>query len=87
MSEQKTLTTDERRAILDREVQRYVKQGFRVVSRTDMTAQLVKPKSFGCLWVILALFTLGLALIVYIAKKDETVYLEVTPAGRVKRTK
>ena len=62
VSEQKTLTTDERCAILDKAVQRYVKQGFRVVSRTDTTAQLVKPKSFGCLWILLALLTLGLAL-------------------------
>ena len=40
------LTIAERSAILEDAVQRYQKSGFRLVSRTDTTAQLYRPKSW-----------------------------------------
>ena len=59
----------------------YVSQGFRVVSQTDSSAQLVKPKQFSFLWALLWLLALGIGLIVYllyyIGKHDQTVYLTV----------
>lgn len=89
MSEQPSI--EQRRAILGREIQRYVKRGFRVVSQTDTTAQLVKPKKFSLFWAVvwflLAVFPFIIYLLWYAAKKDETVYLEVTPTGRIRRTK
>jgi len=59
----------------------YVKQKYRVVSQTDTSAQLVKPKSFSFvwafLWFCLAVFGLIVYLIYYAAKKDQQVYLYV----------
>ena len=83
--EQSTLTPEQRRDILDRAVAKYVKQGYRVISRTDTTAQLVKPKRFGCTWLLLSLLSLGIALVFYLYTKDKAIYLEVTPTGRIKR--
>jgi len=83
--EPSTLTLDQRRDILDREIAKYVKRGYRVTSHTDTTAQLVKPKHFGCTWLLLSLLSLGIALVFYLYTKDQAIYLEVTPTGRVKR--
>lgn len=61
----------------------YVRQGFRVVSQTESSAQLVKPKVFSFVWALLWFLLLGVGLVVYLlyyaAKKDKTVYL--TSAG------
>ncbi len=57
-AEEKELSTLERSAILDKEVAYYIRRGFRVISRTDTTAQLVKPKSFSILWFFILMFTL-----------------------------
>lgn len=89
MNEQ--LTVAARKAILDHEVTKYVRKGFRVQSRTDTEAQLVKPKKFSFLWAALWFLMLGIGLIVYLlyyaAKKDEQVYLQVDQRGKVKRIK
>lgn len=68
--------------LLSQEIQRYIKQGYRVVSQTETTAQLVKPKQFGCLTAtLLTLLTAGIFLLFYLfyyaSKKDETIYLAV----------
>lgn len=85
------LSLEERRAVLDREVARYVKRGFRVESRTDTTAQLVKPKKFSLFWAVVwflcAVFPFIVYLLWYAAKRDEQVYLQVDERGRVERTK
>ena len=66
------LSVEDRRDILETEVTKYVKQGYRVTSRTDTTVQLEKPEKFG-----------GSG---YMAKKDRAVYLEIDKLGRIKRT-
>lgn len=80
-------TLEERQALLQREISSYVSRGFRVVSQTQITAQLVKPKKFSCLvaiiCLILAVLPFILYLLYYLAKRDETVYLEVNPQGRI----
>lgn len=68
--------------LLAQEIQKYVKRGYRVVSQTETTAQLVKPKQFGCLTAtLLTIFTIGLFLLFYIfyyaSKRDEIIYLAV----------
>ena len=82
---------EERKAILDAEVTRFVRRGFRVQSRTDTTAQLVKPKKFSLgwavIWLLCAVFPFVVYLLWYAAKKDEQVYLQVDERGKVKRTK
>ena len=62
-------------------------QGFIVVSQTETSAQLVKPKGFSLMWALLWFLLLGIGLLVYIfyyvSKKDQTVYLYVED-GKVK---
>lgn len=63
------------------EIQKYIRQGYRVVNQTNTTAQLVRPKQFSCLIATLSAFLVGIGLIFYLfwyaSKKDDTVYLQV----------
>ena len=78
----------ERTEILQREITKYVRKGFRVVSQTESTAQLAKPKKFSLLWALLWFFLFGIGLIIYLiwywSRRDQTVYLEVTSAGKIR---
>ena len=79
-----------RHAALQQAIGEYLAQGYRVLSQTDTTAQLVKPKQFGTLWFILWLLT-GVLWIVYLVyylavKREGRVYLQVDPSGVVHRT-
>ena len=71
-------------------VQGYVKAGYRVTNQTAITAQLVRPKRFSCLWATLWFLLFGVGLLIYIfyymSKKDEIIYLQVVD-GKVKTTK
>ena len=89
-------TLEERRATLNKGIEKYVRGGFRVESQTDTTAQLVKPKRVSCLWVtimlILSLLLVGLILLLlyfiwYIVQKDEQVYLQVDENNKLHETK
>lgn len=86
---QETLTLDARRQILEREIVKYSKRGYRVVNRTDTTAQMVKPRQFSCLAATLWTLLFGIGLIFYLfyylAKKEDVVYLSVDERGRVSR--
>jgi hypothetical protein len=77
----------ERSTVLGRAVADYSRQGFRIVSRTDTTAQLSKPKEFSVLWATLWFLVFGIGVLIYVfyymGKKDEIVYLEVGPDGAV----
>jgi len=83
------LSLEERRAILDRVIGRYSRQGYRVVSRTDTTAQLVQPKKFSFWWALFWFLFFGVGVFVYIfyymSKRDTVVYLEIDPRGRLVR--
>ena len=91
MPQHTEMSLAERTATLDSIVARYVRRGYRVVSRTPTTAQLVKPKNFSCLWATLWLLVLVVGLLVYIfyymSKKDDTIYLEVDAYGTVRTTR
>lgn len=83
-----TKTLDQRRAILQKEINNYIRQGYRVVSQTDTTAQLVKPKRFSWFWFIIwALLIVGwvLYLVWYFVQSDKSIYIEVDERGNVKR--
>lgn len=75
---------------LAREIERYVKQGYRVINQTDTTAQLVRPKQFSCLAATLWTLLLGIGLIFYLfwyaSKKEDTIYLQLID-DRVKVTR
>lgn len=85
-----TLSTDERSALLDREIQKYVRSGYRVLSRSDTTAQLVKPKKFSLLIAIIALLLAVLPFVLYLlwymASKDKTIYLSIDATGRITKS-
>jgi hypothetical protein len=66
--------------------------GYRVVSQTDFTAQLVKPKQFSILWFVLwLLLAVGPALLYvlyyFAVKKDRAIFIEIDEAGWVRETK
>lgn len=75
---------------LAKEIERYVKQGYRVINQTDTTAQLVRPKAFSCLAATLWTLLFGIGLIFYLfwyaSKKEDTIYLQLVD-GRVKVTR
>jgi predicted amidophosphoribosyltransferase len=77
----------ERRAILEQAIAKYSSSGYRVVSQTDTTAQMVKPRVFSCLWSLLWLLFFGIGLIIYIlyylSKRDGIIYLSVDRNGQL----
>ncbi len=85
LSERVPLAVEQRRAVLQYGVNWYLARGFRVISQTDTTAQLVKPKAFSCLIASLSFLCLGIGALFYIflfmAMKDQTAYLVVDEAG------
>lgn len=89
MSEDSNASGTDLREILQKEINGYVRRGFHVASQTDTTAQLIKPKKFSFWWALLWFLLFGVGLLIYVlyylAKKDETVYLEVSPDGQVSR--
>jgi hypothetical protein len=78
----------ERSAILDAEVMKYARRGYEVRSRTQTTAQLVKPKKFSFIWALVWFLLFGIGLIVYLlyywGKRDQTIYLEVDERGKIR---
>jgi uncharacterized BrkB/YihY/UPF0761 family membrane protein len=74
---------------LRQEIDQLVRDGYRVVAETETSAQLVKPKVFSFVWALIWFLLLGFGLLIYIfyylAKKDTTVYLSVTPDGSIQR--
>ena len=82
-------TLEERKHILTQEIAKYSKKGWHVVSQTDTTAQLLKPKRFSFLWAVLWTFVFGVGLLIYLfyhwAKKEQTLYLTVDENGHLHR--
>ena len=74
---------------LSEEVAHWAGRGFRVESRTETDAQLVKPKKFHVLLFLLGLLALGVPGLIYLgwylAQRDKSVYLYVDEAGVVQR--
>lgn len=76
---------------LQQEIQHYVKQGYRVVSQTPTSAQLVRSKRFSCLIATLGALLLLIGLLIYLfwymSQKESIIYLSVDERGQVKVTK
>jgi hypothetical protein len=83
------LSDAERAAILDREIQTLAAGGYRVVTQTATTAQLIKPKTFdpvaAVFWLLFLVVGLLVYLLIYASQSDEAVYLSVTEDGTVNR--
>ena len=82
------LALQERRKILQDQIAKYSRKGYQIVSQTDTTAQMRKPKIFSFLWAFLWFLLFGVGILVYIfyymAKKDTIVFIEVSEEGRVR---
>lgn len=74
---------------LDQEIAHYSRRGFTVLSRTETSASLHKPKRFHFALFVLGLLAFGvpglLYLAWYLAQRDESLYLSVDASGRVQR--
>jgi hypothetical protein len=78
-----TLSTEERKAKLQKEITKLQHKGWVVQDRTDFTAQLMQPhEKRGCVTRIL----FGLFLL-FFPKRDQYILVEVTENGKIKRKK
>lgn len=84
----RSLTTDERKNILEQRLQGYAKEGWRIASQSDTTAQLMKPKQFNFVLAVIFLLLGGIPFVIYLfwylAAKDKTLYLTVDLDGTVR---
>ena len=65
-----TLTLDQRKNILQREINRYVMRGYKIMSRTDTTARIEKKKNMG-------------RFLLYPSRRNHSVQLSVDENGNV----
>jgi hypothetical protein len=77
-------TIEERKAILDAEINRRLRQGWIITSRTETSCQMTKDKKpDGCLTVILFLtFIIPAILYLILRKKLYTIYFDVDSEGK-----
>ncbi len=83
------ISIEEQKEILEKEISRYARQGWRIISRTETSAQMVRDKQASCLLAfILALFFL-LPAILYLLlyKGSENLYIEVDERGKIIATR
>jgi len=73
--------TDPRQPIFEERITEFVLRGYRVVSRTETTAQLVRPKVFSFFWATAWFLVCGVGVLVYLfwyaSKRDEVLYLSI----------
>ena len=67
---------------LDKLVVYWNKRGFQVISQTETSAQLIKPKKFSLIIAIvlfvLAVFPFVIYLLWFLSKKDDKIFIQVT---------
>lgn len=88
MTDRPTLSTEERKAILDREIANQVQRGWKMVHSTDTTAQLSKktgPNMIIALLLLLIMILPGLLYLIFVSG-EKTLYIEVDEAGNIQRT-
>lgn len=77
------------KAILQSVIDYYISDGYRITSQTDITAQMVKPKKFSWLSIILLLFYVFpflIYLIFYLVQKEKSIYIKIDPTGSITLT-
>jgi hypothetical protein len=86
----KSWSLEDRSEILDAYIQKYLKAGYRVTSRTETTAQFIKPKEFSAalaiICLLLAILPFFLYLLIYLGEKDKVAYVSVGSDGKVTQT-
>jgi hypothetical protein len=80
----------DKKAHLDKATLHFVQQGFRIISQTENSVQLIKPKQFSNAAFILIFFYI-LPFIIYLLyyallKKDESLYIVINEQGRLSIT-
>jgi hypothetical protein len=82
--------TIDRKAILEWTIANYLRVGYRVVTQTETSVQMVRPKQFdGCTAVVLLLIMVLpfiIYLLYYLTQKDETEYIVVDKQGNITAT-
>lgn len=79
-------TAEERKAILENEINKRLKRGWKISTRTETSCQFERDKSAnGCLVVfLLLLFIIPGILYLVLYKGTKTLFVEVTEEGEVK---
>lgn len=85
------VSLEQRTANLQWQIRNYVGQGYRVVSQTPTTAQLVVRKRIGLVemvvWTVVIGMSAGLALAIFLPyywnRRDSGIYLEVDSEGTI----
>jgi hypothetical protein len=78
------ITLDEKKKILEEEILRLARRGWRVENRTDTTCMLIKEDTaMGCLSIVASL----LALFPFFKNYSKTRLIEVNAEGIIKRSK
>lgn len=76
-----------RSAPLQQTIESYLRDGFRVISQTDTSAQLIKPRRYDPKWGCLGFLTFGvfwvIGLLVFLLQKDQLVYLSLDASGQI----
>ncbi len=84
------LPLSERSDALSLEINKYARLGYRVVSRVETSAQLIKPKEFNFVAALLWFLLFGIGILIYLfyylSKNDDAVYLTVSKNGKVTMT-
>jgi hypothetical protein len=91
---QRIKTPEERSAVMEKAIARYVRKGYAVQARTEYDAHLYKHKRFswplGVLWILLGFVTFGLTWLLFVLqvleyafKANRAVHLSVDPTGEL----
>ncbi|OQY79800.1 MAG: hypothetical protein B6D41_22120 [Chloroflexi bacterium UTCFX4] len=82
------LSSEERKHILDQEISKYQRQGWRLLNRTDTTAQLAFETKASCLVAIILALLLIVPAVLYLMfyKGTKNLFLEVDEQGQIKAT-
>ncbi len=77
----------DRIAPLENAIEPYLRDGFRVVSRTETSVQLIKARRYNPTWGCLGFLTFGvfwvIGLLDFLLQKDRLVYLSLDANGTV----
>lgn len=80
-----------RQAILGGAIRSYTIKGYRVLDRTETTAQLIQDKKFSGLFALLWFLVFGIGIVIYLiyyaAKRDTILWLEVDGEGQIHTAK
>ena len=83
-----TISIEERKEILEKEIGKYARQGWRIISKTEISAQMTRDKKASCLlaFILALFFVLPAILYLLLYRGSENLYLEVDERGKIVAT-